>query len=424
MKLCPPLLASCCLIGMVLISGCASYTPPTTVPTEFLARAKSQKEGSIRVSAVVLSAEESEQVFAASLAKNDIQPIWLEVENESNQELLLMLLSIDRDYFSPSEAAWMSRGFGERRSNEKMQFFLDQHIPILIPPGITASGYVYTNLDPGVKAFAVQLLGDHETYSFDFVLPVPGFRADFMRRDPATVYSPDEIQNLDLDGLRAYLTALPCCVLGGDRKTPGDPLNLVIVGEGRHVIVTLVRRGWDLTETVSTGTALRTAMSSVFSSRYRTSPVSPLYLFDRSQDAAFQKARATVDERNHLRLWRAPVNFEGTPVWVGQISRDIGVKLSSKTVVTHKIDPVVDEARTYVGLDLLLSQYLERVGYVGGVGISTRTAPRFNYTNDPYYTDGLRIVLFLSVNPVAYKEVNWLDWEQPTSRLTVMEPDE
>ena len=58
------------------------------------------------------------------------------------------------------------------------------------------------------------------------------------------------------------------------------------------------------------------------------------------------------------------------------------------------------------------------------VGISTRTAPRFNYTNDPYYTDGLRIVLFLSVNPVAYKEVNWLDWEQPTSRLTVMEPDE
>jgi hypothetical protein len=375
------------------------------------------------VSAVVLSAEESQQVFAADLAKSDIQPIWLEIENGSNQELVLMLLSLDRDYFSPSEAAWVSRSFGERRSDEKMQYFFDQHMPILIPPGITASGYVYTNLDPGVKAFAVQMLGDQKIYNFDFVLPVPGFRADFMGRNQDTLYAPDEIKNLDLDGLRAYLTSLSCCTLGGDRQTPGDPLNLAIVGKGRHVVVTLVRRGWDLTETVSTGTALRTAMSSVFGSRYRTSPVSPLYLFDRSQDAAFQKARASVDERNHLRLWRAPVNFRGTPVWVGQISRDIGVKLSSRTVVTHKIDPVVDEARTYVGLDLLVSQYLERVGYVGGVGTSSRTAPRFNYTNDPFYTDGLRIVLFLGEKPIAYDEVNWLDWEQPAFRLKVIEAD-
>ena len=308
---------------MVFIEGCASYTPPASLPNAFLDRAKSQKEGGIQVSAVVLSAEESEQVFAAPLADHDIQPIWLEVENESDQELLLMLLSIDRDYFSPSEAAWMSRGLGERRSNEKMQYFLDQHIPILIPPGITASGFVYTNLDPGVKAFAVQLLSDHQAYNFGFVLPVPGFRADFMRKDPANVYAPEDIRNLDLESLGTYVTALPCCVLGGDRETDGDPLNLVIVGEGRHVVISLVGRGWDLTETVSTGTALRTAMSSVFGSRYRTSPVSPLFLFDRSQDAAFQKARATVDERNHLRLWRAPVNFEGAPVWVGQISRDI-----------------------------------------------------------------------------------------------------
>ena len=65
-------------------------------------------------------------------------------------------------------------------------------------------------------------------------------------------------------------------------------------------------------------------MSSVFGRRYRTSPVSPLYVFDRPQDFALQKARKTVDERNHLRLWRAPVDFEGKPVWVGQLSRDIG----------------------------------------------------------------------------------------------------
>ncbi len=423
-QICPRPLATYCLLGMVFLIGCTSYSPPSSIPTEFLARAQSQREGAIQVSAVILSAEESEQVFAAPLAKRDIQPIWLEIENGSKQELLLMLLSVDRDYFSPSEAAWKSRRFGERRSDEKMQYFYDQHIPLSLPPGITASGYVYTNFDPGVKVFAVQLLGDQKIYDFDFVLPVPGFQADFMRRNQDALYEPDEIQNLDLDGLRAYLTTLPCCALGGDRTTSGDPLNLVIVGEGRHVMVTLVRRGWDLTETISAETTLRTAISTVFGSRYRTSPVSPLYLFDRSQDAAFQKARASVDERNHLRLWRAPVNFEGTPVWVGQISRDIGVKLSGKTMVTHKIDPIVDEARTYVGLDLLVSQFLERVGFVGGVGISTKSAPKFNYTNDLYYTDGFRIVLFLIENPIAYDEIIWLDWEQPATRLKKEDPEE
>jgi hypothetical protein len=31
-------------------------------------------------------------------------------------------------------------------------------------------------------------------------------------------------------------------------------------------------------------------------------------------------------------------------VWVGQISRDIGVKFSRKIFVTHKVDPAVDKA--------------------------------------------------------------------------------
>jgi len=405
------------LVAPIFLSSCIKYVPPDTFPKGFLKRAETQEEGPVRVSAVVLSASESEEVFESPLVRKNIQPIWLKIANQSPHELILQLLSIDAAYFAPSEAAWLSRGFGERGVAAKMRYFYEQHIPLLIPAGITTAGFVFTNWDPGVKAFAVQLLGDRKTYDFDFVLPVPGFQADFMRRDPANLYAPDEIRSLNLEELRDYLTHLPCCVLGGDQQTDGDPLNLVIIGQGRHGVVTLARRGWDLTETLSTGTAWRTALSSILGSRYRTSPLSPLYLFGRSQDASFQKARETVDERNHLRLWRAPVTFQGKPVFVGQISRDIGVKLSGKTVVTHKIDPVVDEARTYIGLDLLASQYLGQVGYVRGVGISTRAEPRYNYTDDPYYTDGLRLVLFLSETPVAYDEITWLDWEHPSGRL-------
>ena len=136
-------------------------------------------------------------------------------------------------------------------------------------------------------------------------------------------------------------------------------------------------------------------------------------MFDRPQDVALQKARHSVDERNHLRLWLAPVTMDGENVWVGQISRDIGVKFTTRTFVTHKIDPVVDEARLYITQDIAASQNLRAVGYVTGVGISDHDATRRNYTNDPYYTDGLRAVLFLSKTRQPVDGIEFLDWERP-----------
>jgi len=227
------------LLAMLLLSaGCMQYVAPKSFPQTFLERVETQQGGPVRVSAVVLSASESEEVFGSSLSGKNIQPIWLKIHNQTEEELVLQLLSIDRDYFASSEAAWLTRGFGERGLTDKMRYFYDQHIPLLIPAGVATTGFVFTNLDPGVKAFAVQLLGNKKIYDFDFVLPVPGFQADFMKRDMANLYSPDQMQALDLEELRDYLTNLPCCVLGGDQKSEGDPLNLVIIGEGRHGVVT------------------------------------------------------------------------------------------------------------------------------------------------------------------------------------------
>ena len=66
-----------------------------------------------------------------------------------------------------------------------------------------------------------------------------------------------------------------------------------------------------------------------------------------------QKPRHDIHERNHLRVWLTPLRLEGEPVWIGQISRDIGVRFTKKTITTHKIDPDVDEARDYVIDDLV-----------------------------------------------------------------------
>ena len=157
----------------------------------------------------------------------------------------------------------------------------------------------------------------------------------------------------------------------------------------------------------------RPTISSIFGSEYKYSPISSLYLFGRGQDIGLQRARGTVDQRNHLRLWLSRYRFEGKPVWVGQISRDIGVKLSSKTFVTHEIDPEVDEARDYVVQDFLLSQRVHAVAFVKGVGEASREEPRYNFTKSAYFTDGLRAVVYLSDEPVPLTEIDFVDWDYP-----------
>ena len=84
------------------------------------------------------------------------------------------------------------------------------------------------------------------------------------------------------------------------------------------------------------------------------------------------------------RGWLPAEQTYGKPVWIGQISRDIGVRFTFKTwpPVTHKIDPDVDEAMYALIEDLVYSQQLAKGGYVKGVGAATRSKPRHNLTDD------------------------------------------
>ena len=87
-------------------------------------------------------------------------------------------------------------------------------------------------------------------------------------------------------------------------------------------------------------------------------------------------------------------------MWVGQVSRDIGVRFTTRAwnLTTHRIDPDVDESRDYVIEDRMLSGRAAAAGYVAGVGGSTRDQPHRNLTGDPYFTDGKRAVILLSAS--------------------------
>jgi hypothetical protein len=242
-----------------------------------------------------------------------------------------------------------------------------------------------------------------------FFIPVPGLILDHYEVDIEGMYSTQETIDVDLPQLVAQLERLPCCVRDAAGKDRGDPLNLVFIGETQDIYYAFLRAGWDQTETIYSTSLLKTAASALTGSRYRYSPVSALYVFGRAQDVAFQRARSSIHERNHLRIWLTPLRLEGKPVWIGQISRDIGVHLAWRTITTHKIDPDVDETREFLLEDMAYSQALEKFGYVGGVGPAAYDQPRGNLTGDPYFTDGQRIVMWIADQQRSIGDIQVLD---------------
>lgn len=171
---------------------------------------------------------------------------------------------------------------------------------------------------------------------------------------------------------------------------------------------------WDETEVISLKSCARTLTAFLRGRCYRHSPVSALYVEARCQDFALQRARQIINERLHLRLWLTPLRYRGKPVWIGQVSRDIGVRFTLRTwnLTTHKIDPDVDDARDYVLGSLMESGRVARVGYVPGVGATERTSPRHNLTGDPYFTDGLRAVAVFSPTRTEPAFLNWMQLSQ------------
>jgi len=368
----------------------------------------------------VLSDEESREVFGVPLADKGAQPVWVSIENRGETHAWFFPITVDAEYFAPLEAAYPHHSWFSEKVNRRMdRYFEENQIGYYIPPGGRQSGFVYARRRLGVRYVNVELFGEKkELARFGFTVPVPGGSLDYLRVDFETLYPPGSFASYDLKTLRQALDNLACCTTNASGDRPGDPVNLVVVGKEEDVLSAFVRRGWRLAETLSVESSEKTASSFLFGSRYMNAPVSPLHLFGRKQDIALQKARDDIDQRNHLRLWLAPFRFEGESVWVGQISRDIGVRFTLKTPIltTHKIDPDVDEARDYLLQDMLFSNSIRRFGYARGVGAAGPGAARENLTGDPYSTDGKRLVVFVSGESVPFERVIILDWELPTLR--------
>ncbi len=429
------------------------YTPEPTLRT-FVPRAQTQENAKTQVTVAVLDAVEATRLFGVPLARRGIQPVHLRIVNRSDRLLRLLLVRIDPNYYTPLEAAAANHfsivkrlsAFGlvgwlflpllllipfklitAYRANRRMdEFFRSQAFHLRpIPPGGTSEGFVFTSFDVGTKVVHISLhstgdLMDSATgridargaaesdNEFTFSIPVPGIAVDYLRRDFEALEIPGSLIECDVPTLAKHLCEMPAATGNSKDTRSGDPVNLVVVGEFETLLGSFAAR-WDESEVITFNTCWKTTRAFLLGSHYRYSPVSALYLFGRSQDLALQRSRRSINERLHLRLWLTPLRYQGQSVWVGQVSRDIGVRFTTKTwnLTTHRVDPDVDEARDYVIEDLLQAGRIEATGYVDGVGPCDRTSPRRNLTGDPYFTDGKRAVILLSTTRTNPRFVAW-----------------
>ena len=202
---------------------------------------------------------------------------------------------------------------------------------------------------------------------------------------------------------------------------PGDPLNVGLIGIEQEVVRAMLGSGWDAADPVTLRSSIGIARSVLRDRPYADAPVSPLFVFGRKQDLAFEKPVGnSAGHRHHVRFWKAPeYGRGGMPLWIGAVTYDRSVGLSHRTgQITHHIGADIDAERDGLFADLAREGRLTEEFQVTGVGA---TLLGRNGGGDRYYTDGELSIGVLGVDrsgagspgrlenpvPVRIKEQLW-----------------
>ncbi len=374
----------------IALSGCATWTVPTDSGDAFLrARAVTEAGRGVTVSATVLGPEDSLRMLGSDVTAERVQPVWVEVRNDTENMLWLLRAGADPDYFSPLEVAWSAHVKFARDTNARIDdHFSRLAFPNPIPAHGTSSGLLFTNPQPVVKLLTLDLLGSQMMIPFTLFVPVPGDGSG--TQEVIHSYTADEIVNYDdPDALREALARLPCCATS-DGRPVGEPLNVVLIGNPDDIAAALSRRGY----------------------RRDASAADPSQqVFGRPVELTVRKRVRAGASQAWLRMWRAPLSYRGDTVIVAQAGRPIGGRFVEEGAAESLPHEDVDEVRNELIQDLMYSGGLEKLAFVSGVGAAPSDQPRTLPGGGAYFTDGRRAALFLSARPRTLAEVEVLRWE-------------
>lgn len=214
---------------------------------------------------------------------------------------------------------------------------------------------------------------------------------------------------LVLPRLHRILTAIyvPDYFIGRARTSDGllgDPVNLALDGDEASLHAAFRIAGWTRADDVGARSSWRIITSTVTRRSYDEAPVSPLFLFGRQQDFAYQQeVEGNPARRHHVRFWRTPDGWllpGGRRVgWLaaGTFDRAVGFSLFTLQV-THKIDADTDVERDHIVTTVIAANPAARVDLLAD--FSTGYHSR-NGGGDSIRTDGDLPVLDLRGVPAA-----------------------
>jgi len=232
-------------------------------------------------------------------------------------------------------------------------------------------------------------------------------RINILAPDSEAVYRPAR-QVKSISGVDATIwTKVPRRV-ADKNDNPGDMVNFLLIGSEDAMQKVFAAAGWVKVDADVRGTVLRGIIESISKESYLTMPMSPLYLFGRSQDYGWAHAEPikVVASRNHLRIWKAPFDVGGQTLWIGAATHDIGFDRDQRNDgITHKIDPDIDLEREYVEKTLSATGLIAEVAHALPTDAlkEAKTA-----TGGSFHSDGRVLILKLndSVGGVSARSSN------------------
>jgi len=149
---------------------------------------------------------------------------------------------------------------------------------------------------------------------------------------------------------------------------PGDLVNFVIVGSQEQVTSALKAAGWIPADKTNTDAVVSALLATLQKNSYMAVPMSILYLFGRPQDFGYERTEPVIvaAQRNHFRIWKAPVSTPQQTLWAGAGTHDIGIERDQRSAnaITHKIDQDVDNERDFIGATLQQAGQVEALSYM------------------------------------------------------------
>ncbi|GAA2224031.1 LssY C-terminal domain-containing protein [Herbiconiux moechotypicola] len=134
----------------------------------------------------------------------------------------------------------------------------------------------------------------------------------------------------------------------------GDPVNLGLLGSEEQLHSAMLAAGWTRADDLTLRSGWRIVTSTLLRRSYDEAPVSPLMLFGRNQDFAYQQeVKGNPAKRHHVRFWRCPDGWllpgGHHTDWLAAGTYDRAVGFSLFTLqITHKIDENTDVERDHI----------------------------------------------------------------------------